>query len=324
MKKLQQTAILLILIGLVGYTIYDKTRHDPKPIVPEKAYESETLLIDLPQSIEFCSEKVPMKELAVREKLDKDLHANTFFHSNTILIIKRANRWFPQMRPILKKNGIPEDFLYLAVIESNLQNLISPAGAVGFWQFMEPTAKEMGLEVNKYVDERYHPIKATKAACKYLKKAYRRFGNWTLVAASYNMGMRGLERQMERQKADSYYELALNSETARYVYRILAMKEIMERPHKYNFKIPPRNLYWQPKTRTVEVTETINDLAAFAEENGISYGSLKYHNPWLRTDKLKVKKGDSYQIELPLEGPTNTYAHEKRLDQKAAGTLGSQ
>lgn len=303
MKNLQQTAILLILLGLVGYTIYDKTQHDPKPIVPNEQYASEVLLIDLPQSIEFCGENVPMKELYVREKLDKDLHANTFFHSNTILIIKRANRWFPQMRPILRKNGIPEDFLYLAVIESNLQNLISYAGAVGFWQFMEPTAKEMGLEVSKEVDERYHPIKSTIAACKYLKQAYKKFGNWTLVAASYNMGMRGLERQIERQKADSYYELSLNSETARYVYRILAMKEIMSRPDKYNFKIPPSNLYWQPETKTMAVEKTIPDLASFAKQQGVSYATLKYHNPWLRTNRLTVTEGKSYIIELPIQKP---------------------
>ncbi len=301
MKNLQQTAILLILIGLVGYTIYDKQTHEPKPIVVEEAMESEFFLVDMPQAVEFCGEKVPLKELAVREKLDQDLHANTFFHSNTILIIKRANRWFPQMRPILRKHGIPEDFLYLAVIESNLQNLISYAGAVGFWQFMEPTAKEMGLEVSKDVDERYDPIKSTEAACKYLKQAYKRFGNWTLVAASYNMGMTGLQKQIDKQQADSYYELALNSETARYVYRILAMKEIMEKPHKYNFNIPPRNLYWQTELREVEVNSTIKSLPDFAQKHGVSYANLKYYNPWLRNDKLTVRGNRSYVLQLPLE-----------------------
>ena len=301
MKNLQNTVILLLLLGLVAFTIYDKLSYKPQPIVEEIRYETEILNIELPDDINFCGEYVPLKELAVRERLDRDLHSNTFFHSNTILIMKRANRWFPRMRKILKENDVPEDFVYLAVVESALQNVVSPAGATGFWQFMKPTAKEMGLVVNGEVDERYDPIKSTKAACKYLKQAHRKFDNWTLVAASYNMGMNGVEKQLSRQKANSYYDLHLNAETARYVFRILALKEILSNAKEYGFDIKPKYLYPEEQVKFVTVTETIKDLPSFAQEQGISYNALRFYNPWLRDSHLKVKKGDKYEIAIPLE-----------------------
>lgn len=321
MKNVQNTVILILLLGLVGITIHDKLATKPQPIVEELRYESEVFNIELPDELDFCGEKVPLKEIEVRERLDNDLHRNTYFHSNTILIIKRANRWFPRMRKILKEHGIPEDFVYLAVVESSLSNVVSPAGATGFWQFMKPTAKEMGLIVNAEVDERYDPIKSTRAACKYLKQAYKRFGNWTLVAASYNMGMSGVERQMKKQHADSYYDMHLNSETARYVYRILAFKEIMSNPQKYHFEIQPKHLYPEEQVSFIEVKEDIDDLADFAKKHQVSYKNIKFYNPWLRKNSLDVKKGQTYYIAIPLNNENNDDLEEGAKDTETIDTM---
>ncbi len=254
---------------------------------------------NLPKEINFASERVPMELADVRERLDKELHINTYWHNNTIFLMKRAHRWFPQMEPILKKHGIPDDFKYLPLIESGLMNDISPKDAVGFWQIVKSAGKENGLEITDNVDERYDPIKATEAACRYLKTAYNKFGNWTSVAASYNRGMGGIGRALENQQVDSYYDLYLNDETARYVFRILACKEIVENPARYGFKVNPRHLYEPEKLRYVTVTQTIPDLIAFAKQNNTNYKLLKRHNPWLRDDKLVVKKGKTYRIALP-------------------------
>lgn len=254
---------------------------------------------NLPKEMVFAGEKVPLELADVRERLDKELHINTYWHNNTIFLMKRANRWFPQIEPILKKHGIPDDFKYLPLIESGLMNDISPKDAVGFWQIVKSAGKENGLEITDDVDERYDPIKATEAACRYLKKAYAKFGNWTSVAASYNRGMGGIGRALENQQVDSYYDLYLNDETARYVFRILACKEIVEKPSRYGFKVDPRHLYEPEKLRYITVTQTIPDLIAFAKQNGTNYKLLKRHNPWLRDDKLVVKKGKTYRIALP-------------------------
>jgi membrane-bound lytic murein transglycosylase D len=237
----------------------------------------------------------------VKERLDKELQINTYLHSNTIFLIKRAARWLPQIEEILKKNGVPEDFKYLPLIESNLMNVVSPKDAVGFWQILKTSGKEFGLEITDQVDERYDPLKATEAACKYLKQAYGRFGNWTLVAASYNRGMSGMRRAIDDQHVDSYYDLYLNDETSRYVFRILAIKEIINNPEKYGFRINPRHLYEEEPIRYVEVTSDIKDLVQFARDNGTNYKLLKRHNPWLRDDRLNVKKGKQYQIALPKD-----------------------
>ena len=255
---------------------------------------------DLPDSLWFAGERVPMERTYVREMFDRELHINTYWHNNTIFLIKRANRWLPQMKPILEKNEVPADFMYLTVIESSLTNAVSPSNAVGFWQFLEGTAKDFGLEVSKDVDERYHPIKSTEAASKYLKKAFDKFGNWTNVAASYNRGMAGLDRALENQEVNSYYDALLNSETSRYVFRILAIKTIFNSPQSYGFDIKPEHLYYPEETKLVKVTSTIPDLKAWAKEQGITYLLLKRHNPWLRTDQLKVRNGKSYEIAIPI------------------------
>lgn len=255
----------------------------------------------VPEKVTFAGDNVPLEIPDVRERLDKELQINCYLHSNTIFLIKRANRWLPQMEKILKKYDIPNDFKYLPLIESNLLNVVSPKDAVGYWQILESSGKELGLEVTDDVDERYDPLKATEAACKYLRNAYRKFGDWALVAASYNRGMTGLQNARENQNVKSYYDLYLNDETSRYVFRILAIKEIIQNPKKYGFNINPAHLYVEESLRYVEVRDDVKDLIAFANQNGANYKLLKRHNPWLRDDKLKVKKGKTYRIALPEE-----------------------
>jgi membrane-bound lytic murein transglycosylase D len=310
MKVLSNFLALATVIVLFAYIAFNEIRHktSPSTISDEEVAEPEysiedsplpAISLDLPKSITFAGEPVPLDLPDVRERLDKELQINTYFHSNTIFLIKRANRWLPQMEKILKANNIPEDFKYLPLIESNLMNVVSPAEAVGYWQILKTSGKEFGLEITNEVDERYDPLKATQAACKYLKQAHGRFGNWALVAASYNRGMSGLDRAIENQKENSYYDLFLNDETSRYVFRLLAIKEIIENPVKYGFKVNPKHVYPEEPIRYVEVTETIPDLVSFAKKHGTNYKLIKRHNPWLRDEMLTVKKGKRYQIAIP-------------------------
>lgn len=255
--------------------------------------------IRLPDTMIFAGEKVPLDDPDIRERLDRELHVNTFFHSNTIFLLKRGNRWLPEIEKILTEYGIPSDFKYLAVIESDLTNAVSPAEAVGFWQLLKGTAREYGLEVNNEVDERYDPLKSTEAAAKYLLRSYDKFGSWVNAAASYNMGMRGLEREIEDQKVDSYYDLLLNSETSRYVLRAVAVKIIFADPQKFGFKLEEDQLYQRADLRELVVTESIDDLTDFAFEHGINYKILKRYNPWLRKNSLSVRNDETYTILIP-------------------------
>jgi hypothetical protein len=238
----------------------------------------------------------------VQERLDKEMITNMNYHTNTTLVIKRANKVFPIIEPILAKYGVPDDFKYLAVIESSLVNAVSPAGARGVWQFMPATAKEKGMEVSDEVDERYHLEKSTEAACKYLVSAKEKFGSWTLAAASYNGGMNGISRKMEEQEVSDYYDLLLTEETSRYVFRILALKEIMSKSQKYGFSIPNEALYYSVPTKKIVIDSSITDLAKFAKTQGVNYKILKIHNPWLRDKKLTVTTGKKYEIEIPTSG----------------------
>jgi len=302
---------LVVLFGYISYREWGKTARtdaisDEGVIEGEAMAELEegihplpAISFEVPKSIAFAEEPVPLDIPDVRERLDKELQINCYLHSNTIFLMKRAHRWLPQMETILRKYNIPDDFKYLPLIESNLLNVVSPRDAVGYWQILDTSGKEFGLEITRDVDERYDPLKATEAACKYLRQAYQKFGNWALVAASYNRGMGGMQRALESQKVTSYYDLFLNDETSRYVFRILAIKEIIEHPDKYGFKINPAHLYQEEPLRYIEVTETISDLIAFARANGSNYKLIKRHNPWLREDKLTIKKGRSYRIALP-------------------------
>ena len=252
--------------------------------------------------MDFSGEEVPTFMADVQERLDKEMITNMNYHTNTTLVIKRANKVFPIIEPILAKYGVPDDFKYLAVIESSLVNAVSPAGARGVWQFMPATAKEKGMEVSDEVDERYHLEKSTEAACKYLLVAKEKFGSWTLAAASYNGGMNGISKKMEEQQVDNYYDLLLTEETSRYVFRILALKEIMKNSDKYGFRIPNEALYYAIPTKKIVVDSSITDLAKFAKTQGVNYKILKIHNPWLRDKKLTVTTGKKYEIEIPTSG----------------------
>lgn len=257
--------------------------------------------LPMPESLDFAGEKVPLDQWDVREKFDRELLVNTYWHSNTLLAIKRAQRWFPVIEPILKQNNVPDDFKYLALIESGLTQTVSPSGATGFWQFLDGTGKEYGLEVNDEVDERYHVEKSTQAACDYFKKSYQQFGSWSMVAASYNMGTGGLGKQTDRQRQTNYWDLLLNEETSRYVFRILAMKEIVNNADKYGFVIRPADLYEPLTYTTVAIDSTVNDFAIFAEQMGISYKTLKLYNPWLRQNYLRNKERKEYVLKLPAK-----------------------
>lgn len=252
-----------------------------------------------PDNLKFANENIPQSTFDVWERLDKELLKNIYWQSNTLLYFKRANKYFPIIEEILEKNNIPSDFKYLALIESGFEYKVSPSGAAGFWQIMKGTAREYGLEVNYAIDERYHLIKSTEAACKYLQKAYDKFGSWTMAAASYNMGINGVQRQVKKQNTNNYFNLYLNDETSRYVFRIIVIKEIMENPRKYGFVFRQNDLYSYPSVKQIRVDSTINNLYSFAEENDINYKILKRFNPWLRTSKLPDESRRVYYIDIP-------------------------
>lgn len=262
----------------------------------------------LPDKLDFCGERVPLEYFDVRESLERELIKTMYWHSETFLYLKRANRYFPVMKKILKENGVPEDFIYLCVTESGMSNVVSPAKAVGFWQLLEATGKENGLEITSEVDERYDVEKSTEAACKYLKQAYVKFGNWTMVAAAYNCGQAGAQRLVRTQDETSYYNLKHNTETGRYVYRILAYKLLLSHPEDYGFVFREKDLYPVLKTETIEIDSTINDLYSFGKQVTGTYKMLKLLNPWLRDTKLTNTKGTVYKITVLKEGAReNTY-----------------
>jgi len=250
-------------------------------------------------SISFAGEYAPLYALEIWERYDKEIHKNVYWQSNTIFYFKRANKFFPIIEPILAKNNIPNDFKYLAVIESGLENVVSPAGAAGFWQFMKGTAKDYGMEVNSEIDERYHLEKSTQAACEYLQKAYNKFGNWTLAAASYNMGMYGLERRLNQQITNNYYDLYLNTETSRYIFRLLAVKEIFENKEKYGFNLREKDLYVHPNTKEVKISSSNINLFEYADKIGINYKILKELNPWIRDNKITNKEQNTFILQIP-------------------------
>ncbi len=296
MDWIKKTTLIVSIVLVSGFLIYATSTESKNKITHEGTARY------FPTSIDFAGEQAPLQITDVRERLDRELLINANLDATTLLIIKRANRAFPIIEPILAKYNVPDDFKYLAVIESGLVNAVSPAGARGVWQFMPQTAKENGMEVNEIVDERYHLEKSTEAACKYLLDAKAKFGSWTLAAASYNGGMNGVNKQIEMQKVTNYYDLLLNDETSRYVFRILALKEIMKSPAKYGFSVNTDELYVNLPSKKIEIDSSINDLATFAKSQGINYKILKIHNPWLRDKKLVNLSKKKYQIEIPLSG----------------------
>ncbi len=307
MNRLVKILGLVLLTVISGLFIF--AEKDPPT---DERYESKLIndynvyALPLPESIDFAGEPVPMSDPDVRERMDRELLVNTYWQSNGLLMFKRANKYFPIIEPILEKHGVPDDFKYLAVIESGLLNAVSPAGARGIWQIMPATAREYGLEVNDNVDERYHLVKSTEAACRYLLASKERFGSWTLAAAAYNAGNAGINRRLEGQKVEDYYNLLLGEETGRYMFRILAMKEIMSDPKKYGFNFREKDLYTMVPSFVVEVDKPIDDLAAFALQYEINYKILKIHNPWLRETKLNNRSGKKYFIEIPHKGHYHT------------------
>jgi hypothetical protein len=296
MKMNKALISILIVILISGILVFGIAGDNKAKVIREGTP------MYFPTEVDFAGEPAPLQISDVRERLDRELLINANLDATTVLIIRRANRFFPIIEPILQENGVPDDFKYLAVIESGLMNATSPSGAKGFWQFMPDTAREKGMEVNELVDERYHLEKSTEAACKYLLAAKAKFGTWTMAAASYNGGMTGLSKRIEEQKVSNYYDLGLTDETSRYVFRILALKEIMKKPELYGFSIYPNELYPPIPTKSVEVDSTINDLTGFAQSQGINYKILKIHNPWLRDKKLLNPSKKKYEIKIPLSG----------------------
>tara|TARA_R110000868_G_scaffold79928_7_gene227170 strand:- start:3647 stop:4576 length:930 start_codon:yes stop_codon:yes gene_type:complete len=258
--------------------------------------------LQIPNNLNFAGEVMPLKDPDVYERMDRELLVNTYWQSNGLLMFKRAKKYFPIIEPILKKNGIPDDFKYLAVIESGLTNAVSSAKATGVWQIMEATAKENGLEVNDNVDERYNLEKSTEVACKYLLNSKEKLGSWTLAAAAYNAGDSGVSRRLEEQNVTDYYDLLLGEETGRYVFRIVALKEILTHPDVYGFNFRDKDLYSNIPTFKVEVDTTVSNFTKFAEGFGINYKILKVHNPWLRDRFLNNKSRKKYTIDIPEKG----------------------
>jgi hypothetical protein len=267
---------------------------------PDKTFKNDynVFAIDLPEQIDFAGERTPLEIPDVRERMDKELLVNTYWQSNALLLIKRSNKYFPIIEPILEEYGVPDDFKYLAVAESGLEHVVSPAGATGFWQIMKSTDTDYGLEVNNNVDERYHIEKATRVACQYLINSKERFGTWTLAAASYNAGNRGISRELKRQEVEDYYDLLLNPETSRYVFRIIALKHILSNAREFGFHFEEKDLYEIEAIKKVSVDTAVTDFVKFAEKFDMNYKTLKVHNPWLRDKHLDNYSKKEYNIKV--------------------------
>jgi hypothetical protein len=261
--------------------------------------EQQVFSVPVPIDLAFGNERVPLKRLDVKENLEREFMFFTYWPASTMLMLKRANRWLPVIEPILKKYGIPDDFKYIAFIESGFTHETSSRGAGGFWQFVETTAEQYGLEVNDQVDERFHVEKSTRAACRYFLDAKKQLGTWTLAAASFNLGMGGIAEQLKVQQALSYYDLDLNEETGRYLYRILAIKAIHKKPADYGFRLRKKDLYPEIPTYEIRIDTEHVDMAQFAQQKGVPFRVLKLLNPWIRKTSLSCDPGQCYFVLLP-------------------------
>ena len=309
MKKILGIIGVIAVAGLVINAVQAPINKESSQTQNERMDDNEKLLNDynvyalpMPENLNFAGERVPVENPDILERMDRELLVNTYWQSNALLLFKRAHKYFPIIEPILKEEGVPDDLKYLAVIESGLTQARSPANAEGFWQILKGTGKEYGLEVNDNVDERYNIELATRVACKYLKKSYDRFGSWTAAAAAYNAGNYGVSKRLEAQNVAGYYDLLLGEETGRYVFRIVALKEIMSNPKKYGFNFTKNDLYQPITSYKVEVDTAVTDFVKFSERFGINYKILKIHNPWLRETHLNNKSRKKYYIEIPKEG----------------------
>lgn len=309
MQKSIRFLSILVVIGLTFFLINltkkptsqeeNITRTKQDSIIKNVSTSYEVKALKVPSYMALGDERVPLEKADIKERMDRELLVNTYWQSNGLLLIKRAHKFFPIIEPILAEHGVPDDFKYLALAESGLQNVRSHAGAAGFWQFLKSTAKEYGLEVNKNVDERYNVEMATKMAAKYLKRAKTQFGTWTLAAAAYNAGGGRINTRLKEQKVTSYYDLLLNAETSRYVFRILALKEVISNPKKYGFIFDQEDLYNPTPTYDIEMTKPIANIADFAKEHNVTYKEIKLVNPWLRENKLINVSGKKYIIKIP-------------------------
>lgn len=303
MRVVQKVFMFVGLLTLCTAFIYalqnaPKDKHlDTKLINDYNVYA-----IEVPSDLNFAGEPLPLKNPDILERMDRELLVNTYWQSNGLLMFKRAKKYFPIIEPILAKHGVPDDFKYLSVIESGLTNAVSPAGARGFWQIMPVTGREYGLEVNSNVDERYHLEMATEVACKYLLAAKENLGSWTLAAAAYNAGNAGISKRLKEQDVVGYYDLLLAEETGRYMFRIVALKEILSHPKKYGFNFTDKDLYTNVPMYKVEVDTAVTDFTKFAQQFGINYKLLKLHNPWLREPHLNNKSRKQYYLNIPEAG----------------------
>ncbi len=294
---------ILSLLSIVCITILFINAIHKSEIEPitstHKTYKIKAL--KLPNNLNLAGERVPIEQPDIKERMDRELLVNTYWQSNGLLLVKRANKYFPILEPLLIKYGLPDDFKFLALAESGFTDETSSVGAAGMWHFMKATGKEYGLEINKNVDERYNIEKSTKVAAEYLKNSKNRFGSWTLAAAAYNAGNYGISRRLEAQEVTTYYDAKLANETERYVFRILALKEIISNPGKYGFVFEKEDLYTEQKTYTIKVDTTITNIARFAKGLGLNYKELKIHNSWLRENKLNNKSRKVYEIKIPIK-----------------------
>ncbi|WP_159518812.1 lytic transglycosylase domain-containing protein [Sunxiuqinia indica] len=300
LRRIVYTVFIVVLV-LGGYQLLESSTYpEQTPELVKKHFYSS---VKVPDSLVFAGEEVPLEYFDVFESLDRELLVNSYFHSQTLRFIKMAPRFFAIIEPILKEDSIPLDFKYLALAESGFDpRAVSPAGAVGFWQFMKGTARDYGLEISGEVDERYNIEKSTHAACAYLHESYEKYGSWTMVAATYNAGRSFIASQVERQQETNYYDLLLGEETSRYVFRILALKLVMENPRKYGFDIPEDEFYPLWETKTIKISEPVSNFADFAQEHNTNYKILKMLNPWLREAYLTNNASKTYEIKLPAEG----------------------
>ena len=313
-KRVLITGLIVIkaavIISLVTQGFNRDSNDEIRHLIRELNYQVGS--VEIPDSFFFAGERMPLELFDVRESLDRELLISAYRHSATIVLIKKANRFFPVIEPILAEYGIPDDFKYLAVAESDLANLISPVGATGFWQIMEATGKEQGMEINTEVDERYHLEKSTRFACNYIMKSFAKYGSWTMAAASYNAGNRGIDEQIKIQNETDYYNLLLNEETARYIYRIASYKLIFTHPERYGFNITPDELYPRIPYTEVSVDTAVTSFEQFARAFGTNYKMLKFFNPWLRKPFLTNRTGKSYTIKVPDAGYRTTVIADRK------------
>jgi membrane-bound lytic murein transglycosylase D len=302
-------SVVIILSIAQGFKSFRSNPAGSIPQVSDSVYSIK--LFKLPEVVTFAGEKMPLDNFDTKESLEREILTSAYRHSSTILIIMRANRYLPVIERILRKNNVPDDFKYLVAAESEYSNMVSPAGATGFWQIMPETGKEEGMEINTVVDERYDVEKSTQFACEYFLKSYEKFGNWTLAAASYDGGRAGIDEQIDIQHQHNYYDLLLSEETARYIFRVVAYKLIISDPENYGFRIDKEDLFPELKYTEVKVDTAITDFSAFAQKFGTNYKMLKLLNPWLRKPFLTPKANKSYMIKVPNEGMRNIEIMEK-------------